>query len=76
MKVTVTQEDIDNGDRTQSRCPIALAISRAYGLKNIGVGGFSVTGMSKTRWLPVEAQLFVRDFDNGHPVKPFEFRLQ
>lgn len=77
MKVIVTQEDIDNGDRTQSaRCPIALAISRAYGIKNIAVGMDRVTGMSKTRWLPIEAQNFVLAFDNGEPVEPFEFRLQ
>jgi hypothetical protein len=88
VKISVTQQDIDDGKRIQARyCPIALAVSRETGM--IAVVTFKYltlfTGKEELyrnealkRWsMPPEAQVFVRRFDSGlgEKVEPFEFEL-
>jgi hypothetical protein len=71
----VTQEDISNGLHSCSHCPIALALTRTF---NVPEGDVNVA----SRWIvegigfgdtPDNACNFIRDFDNGRPVKPFYF---
>lgn len=85
IKVTVTQSDINNGKRkNEMTCPIALALNRAFG--GMLEGSISVcqsfvalrvTGelLERTEQLPGEAVAFIRDFDDGTEVHPFEFEL-
>lgn len=83
MKIQVTQDDIDHGKkRSCSGCPIGRAIARATG-KDCLVGQSSVK-LGKTwfrtpeeRWLvlPDIASMFIRRFDDGEKVEPFEFEV-
>ncbi len=83
VKVTVTEQHIKRGKKSNTNfCPIALALKGQLGLRSVvvdgdvvefgvdkeGDGGFSIN-------LPVEAQEFVRAFDDGETVKPFSFTL-
>lgn len=91
MKIKVTQDHIDNGIvRDDNWCPIALAIreqcpkgpdGRPWEEFEDTYDGFEVNGAqvefgSKTFYLPSEAQLFIRQFDNEESVNPFEFELE
>ncbi len=81
MRVEVTQEDIDRGQRrSEAWCPIARALDRT------GPGYWFVTGDGAEYhdglgvilgWyaLPREARVFVSRFDHGRAVKPFSFNF-
>lgn len=81
MLVHVTQEDIDNGKRTDCKCcPIALAIGRIFPdsvihvIRDIHV--FSKTGIDSKIYKHTDAsRAFVTRFDARDPVEPFEFEL-
>lgn len=85
MKIQVTGEDIQNGTPSDcGRCPVALAVSRALG--GVSHERISVTGLSVEvydtqlkRWKhdvpPSYVGFFIRCFDYGLPVEPFEFEL-
>lgn len=85
MKITVTQEDINNGKRADYQfCPIALALNRAFHTKSAEVNPSRAYVTRKKLWLfespalyflPPEASNFVTTFDQGKPVAPFEFEL-
>ena len=78
LTVNVTQEDIDNGRRrTCSGCPVALAISRAWG-KRITVGPNDFGASHESIPLPREAMHFVELFDRGHAktLLPFSFVVE
>lgn len=78
MRIFVTQEDIDKGERQKcTACPIALAASRALHQPNVLVDRFNVwvPGEERGRLMPDKAQLFVWKFDAGKRVRPFEFEL-
>ena len=80
MKITVTQEDIENGSPSEwDACPVALALARATGKKWL---------VCPTRFkLPApdnygngppmsyEVSTFVEAFDSGKPVEPFTFEF-
>lgn len=79
MKITVTQEDIENGEpRRCSLCPIALAISRAFThgeFISIGAGGFwSINGERQPK-LPKIVEDWIRSFDKNETVEPFKFTI-
>jgi hypothetical protein len=81
LKIQVTGEDIANGkpDDCES-CPIALAMKRAIpDLDWIEVDGDAQWGTTDggfgTRF-PEVAKNFIRAFDSGDPVKPFEFECE
>lgn len=79
--ITVTQEDIQNGmPACNDACPIALAMQRVFGKEaHVGTMHFWPTAVE---WpdapvegdLPRSARKFVRDYDDGRPVKPFRFK--
>ena len=90
IRITVTQEDIDNGIRGSSyHCPIALAAHRVKGFEH------AILGRNWARWsghrdayelhndelfLPVSASVstFIRSFDFMGPtaVKPSTFYIR
>ena len=77
MKIQVTQEDIDRGIAGScGRCPITLAIRRATS-KNYYTGVEDVFHMDygPVIRLPFEAIKFIKNFDSGNEVKPFEFEV-
>ena len=83
MRIEVTQDDIDAGRPNNNlSCPLALAISRAAD-KPASVGQCSgrtfqagnVHATDRRFWLPAMATLFVREFDAGKQVSPFDFEL-
>ena len=89
MKIQVTKEDIEKGERGSCEwCPVALAIQRTYDLKNgkdkmvtvddstVGIWQDSV---EKQYQLPLIARDFIHDFDNDRRVAeglgPFSFKI-
>ena len=80
MKISVTLEDVQKGERySASHCPIALAGRRAFSCLGVFVG---VTRLDlyredkHLRWyLSPEVEHFINEFDAQHPVEPFEFEL-
>ena len=71
MKVKVTQEHINKGLKGSScYCPIALAIG-----PNCVVQYSHITIGNKEYRTPQAVFEFLHAFDNGLPVKPFEFEL-
>ena len=77
MKVEVTQEHIDRGQRkAHCYCPVALA------LKDVGVkepvvfgGYFRALGDTEDTKLPPKVDDFVLAYDLGLKVTPFTFDL-
>ncbi|MBY0277920.1 hypothetical protein K2Z84_21510 [Candidatus Binatia bacterium] len=82
MKVRVTQEHIVAGKaRSPGSCPIALALVGARPDRKWLVGERNVTVYENHApiaevLLPRAASNFVREFDLGVPVEPFEFELE
>lgn len=75
MRIAVTQEDIEQGQRVQSqKCPIALALKRA-GATDVSVGRVTAMVDGTHYHLPTVVEQFVADFDSGKEVEPFEFEL-
>ena len=89
MKIQVTKEDIEKGERGSCEwCPVALAIQRTYDLKNgkdkmvtvdeDGVGIWQ-DSVEKHYRLPLIARDFIHDFDNSdiksEQLKPFSFKI-
>lgn len=74
MKITVTQEHIDKGDRCRaSSCPLALALRETTGQPWIVSSMSAGTEYGHCRPLPQEARHFVVNYDHGALVKPFAF---
>ncbi len=78
MLIKVTQEHIDQGKKgSRFKCPIGLAIKENPDMPYIQVTDAHVEiGYGIAIYvLPVEAQRFIHNFDEGFPVQPFEFEL-
>ena len=81
LLIKVGQKHIDDGiPLSCSVCPIALAIDETTG--KFATVGNSLCSISEQDIdtmmnieLPRSAQRFIRRFDNGQPVKPFNFYL-
>lgn len=84
MKIEVTQEDIDSGERRcEGGCPIAMAVSRAFGFCRVVVKTLNCCVWAENRTslplyfsLPMAARQFIQNFDNGEGVDPFTFDLE
>lgn len=89
-RIKVEQRHIDNGKPCRaSFCPLALAISEAFGGDRIAVsfgrvdwvydeikdGAIVATRVSKSVRLPDVARIWYQDFDIGDEVRPIEFDL-
>lgn len=83
MKIKVTQEDIENGTPTESdQCPIALAIRRDLKFKCQVDESYIVVFNNKLSIYdamefktPEVCKNFIKMFDAGVEVSPFEFEL-
>ena len=80
MKIAVTQQHIDNGDRGScTHDPIALAMKDA-GLEKPWAGPNGLSWKVEHRNYFVQTPRSVLDFmlafDNGQPVGSFEFEVQ
>jgi hypothetical protein len=84
LHVHVTSDDIAAGlaareasteDDPVWACPVARALTRDAGLEDPQVipGGYRVVGTDYNWKLPWKAIQFVRRFDAGKPVEPFDF---
>lgn len=82
MKVTVTQDHINNGKpNSHLYCPIALAIKSIEGVLASAVSCTKASVISNDTYatlytLPTEAQNFIHYFDRGWKVTPFEFEMK
>lgn len=76
MKIKVKRRDIWFGKKYSARgCPIARAIYRETG-QSAYVAGGNVQFTGRFIPLPLEAKIFIHDFDGGRAVKPFSFELE
>lgn len=85
MLIQVSQEDIDSAaDLLKSNevlrsycCPIALALTKVLGERARAFPGFFylASTSSKENHLPPVCTQFIRDFDRGEPVEPFQFEI-
>jgi hypothetical protein len=82
MKIEVTQQDIDKGlSNNCFLCPIAHAVKRKMNTDCILVYCDRISVMSTIfssyfYKLPKKAQTFIKQFDDGKPVKPFTFEIE
>ncbi len=82
VKVRVTETHIKEGRRCVSfACPITKALNEATALNTWFVGDVYAYNNNNNRdmttvTLPRAAQRFVRNFDDGKVVKPFNFVLR
>lgn len=84
MTIQVTQEDIDNGERSRcERCPIALAIQRATGARysTVGITTAMISdaiSLATVYGLPQIATTWLMRFDMSGPkmVQPFTFEME
>jgi len=86
--ITVLQDDIDQGcEMVAHNCPIARAMMRDLAdimSENrrpcVGKVAFSIREHDGNRvlhgLLPLEATLFINNFDGGRPVEPFKFEVE
>ena len=80
MKIEVTENDIEHGQRGDPKCcAIGRALDRA-GVMHFGVMGPAVLLANELRLstallLPPFVQRWILDFDAGKPVQPFSFEL-
>lgn len=76
MKIIVTQEHINMGTRnTCYYCPIALATKTAGVPCVVFETYLRRFNEEKTYELPSKVKNFIRAYDAGKDVKPFEFNL-
>ena len=76
MKITVTKEDIEKGQRDSvSRCPITRAFKRKTRQKNVRTEYAEIFVTDNYFKLPKRARKFIKDFDNNGKVKPFSFNV-
>ena len=85
MKIRVTRDEIDRGDRYRSRsCPVALAVSKVLKegvMVTVGPNYFTVFGKMEGASIcevikfGQEVAEFIRDFDGGEKVYESEFEV-
>jgi hypothetical protein len=78
VHVQVTSEDIENGVRRDGwKCPVALALFRATGVKySVGRTVCRQIGQPGRNLLPTEIRAWTAAFDSGQFPKPMEFEIE
>ena len=81
IKIEVKQRHINHGKRGHcSSCPIALAINNTNCFRDAWISPARFNGWYKNVYssckLPRSATRFIRRFDTGKEVKPFNFFLE
>lgn len=75
--IKVTAEHISRGFKQDSEsCPIAMAARDSFLSREVFVGRSIMCVDGYTYDMPPEASRFVRSFDKGLPVEPFEFEVE
>jgi hypothetical protein len=80
MRVVVTEEHIEKGEKGSRKCcAIALAVGEC-GCDDVDVGcaavGYTISGVRYLAFMPISAVEFVRKFDMSiHLVEPIAFDL-
>ena len=76
-KISVTKSDIVKGvPHLTTGCPVYLALKRyKFPVKNVWCFCLINTRFIKIK-LPVRVTKFIKDFDRGKPVKPFNFWVE
>lgn len=76
MKIDVTDLDILKGlCYHRTLCPVALAVKRVVGTKNVAVGHAFIKINDKPVDLPSNVRVFIAKFDQQEEVDPFSFNL-
>ncbi len=78
MQIRVTKNDIKNGERSHaSACPVARAIRRVSGQREIGVDGANISVGTQDFVAPSVVSTFIQrfDLDGRRGLKPFTFEL-
>lgn len=76
MKIRVTKLDIKRGTASSdTECPVARAVRRCTGFKGVHASLGWITTKSVMFPTPDEARDFMKRFDYGCFVEPFEFDL-
>lgn len=77
MMIYVTRNDIAEGDRDSClSCPVALAVSRAFGQPQVWCSNYGVTVGGQSASLPSRIAEWIRRFDEGKTVTPTRFALR
>ena len=79
IKVSVTEDDIENGGSACHNCPVARALLRATGVmwKVHGDTGETRLGIEwRPYWFPGLVGEFVRSYDKCFDVLPFDFEIE
>lgn len=78
IKIKVKKTDIQRGLMGQARfCPIAIATKRATKRRHfVAVAGSFMEIGRKRFQAPQAVQTFVKRFDSGKSVEPFEFTIR
>lgn len=80
IRIYISQSEIDNGKpKKPSFCPIALSANKILNCISVGTRFMYINTwhMNETRLLlPPEAVQFIRSFDRGLPVQPFDFVVE
>lgn len=89
LHINVTEQDIREGCRSEaSNCPIALAGNRALREQGIdylylnasphfiAIHNDDEEAVFSCDSVPIDARVFMREFDSGEEVDPFEFDIE
>ena len=77
MRIVVKQEHIKSGiHKSPISCPIARAVREAFGVDDVGATHYSIYVAGKRYEVPDSVQSFIKRFDDGEVVEPFEFELK
>jgi hypothetical protein len=76
VKITVTQEDIDRGQRkSMTKCPVARAVQAATGAEHVSVARSTIVVDFWSGVRPDVVAEFIKRYDYGFDVQPFEFDM-
>ena len=76
MRIEVTATDVQKGvPRDCRRCPVALALRRAFEAVDVSVGGNSAVIDTHHYMLPETVAEFISRYDIYGKAEPFEFQL-
>lgn len=77
LNVYVGKRHIEHGKRANcDSCPIALALMEKNIWSSVSVSTTTAYFPNSCGYLPPAAKKFISNFDSGHPVKPFSFRIK
>jgi hypothetical protein len=76
VRVQETQDHIDRGrPGKMCDCPIALAVKELTGSESVIVTWCGITTADQNCDIPIAAKNFIKLFDLGEKVQPFDFEI-